>query len=193
MAQATETATEAAKAKKGIAFASLFLILVMIFGAGRSVTAKQYLSATAGTTVETELIDVAKHHSPSIDVVTQLQYTQQALYKAELVTDDGTLIKESSQDVGGGRSSATKRLAIPNWPDPKSIKVRLTVASQSITATPPQGTTADQIPVIFEVKVYRQWFNRQYLWPALWACLGLWIIAHLAAKKEEKNKPREWV
>ena len=190
---AAATPSAADKAVKRIGIMLALIVLVMMFGAGRTLTAKQYLSATAGTTVETELIDISKHHSPTVDVVAQLQYTQQALYKAELISDDGSLIKESSQDVNSRRSESTKRLGIANWPDPKSVKVRITVASQSITATPPQGVTASQVPVIFEIKVYKQLLNRQFLWPAFWACLGLWIIAMLARRKDATGKPKEWV
>ncbi|MGC1306502.1 MAG: hypothetical protein WA885_04675 [Phormidesmis sp.] len=169
--------------RKGILLAGLLVLLVMIFGAKRQLIAQQYLSATAGTTVETELIDISGKHSPSIEVVTQLQYTQQALFKAEVVSGKGDSIQTVSQDVNSRNDESTKRVDIPNWPDAKAIKVKLSVASQSITAAPPAGADPAQAPVIFEVNVYSQWFNRRYLWPALFACIGLLAIANLAAIK----------
>ena len=184
MANASPANASAQLAKKGILFAGLFLIIMMIFGGHRQIVATQFLSTAAGATAETELIDVAGKSSPTVEVVTQLQYTQSALYKAEVLTDDGTRITEASRDVDTIRDSSSKRIDIAKWPNPKKIKVRLTVASQNITAAPPEGITAAQVPVIFEVNVYSQWLNRKFLWPALIACIGLWTIVNLAEKKE---------
>ncbi|MGD1897914.1 MAG: hypothetical protein ACFB16_13280, partial [Phormidesmis sp.] len=143
----------------------------------------QFVSATAGSTVETELIDLTGQHSPSVEIITQLQYTQQALFKAELLGGNGDLISEASQDFDSRASESKRQLKLTNWPDPESIKVRLTVASQAITANPPEGLSADQVPVIFEVNVYRQWLSRSYLWPGFFACIGLWIIVSLARRR----------
>lgn len=183
MAHVSPAIASAQQAKKGIFFAGIFLIVMMIFGSQRQLVAQHYLSVLAGNTTETTLIDVASQHSPTIEIVTQLQYTQQALYKAEVLTGDGNLITEASQDVNSRNDSTPKRVDIPQWPNPSNIKVKLTVASQTITATPPAGVTADQIPVIFEVNIYRQWLNRRFLWPALVACIGLWVIVSLAEHK----------
>ncbi|MEL7352071.1 MAG: hypothetical protein AAF171_05680 [Cyanobacteria bacterium P01_A01_bin.116] len=184
MANASPAIASAKQAKKGITIAGIFLIVMMIFGAQRQLIATQFLNAPAGSSAETVLIDVAGKHSPTVDVITQLQYTQRALYKAEVIAEGGTLITEVSQDVTSRNDASRKQVDITDWPNPDKIKVRLTVANQNITATPPAGVTAAQVPVIFEVNIYHQWLNRRFLWPALFACIGLWIIVTLAERRE---------
>lgn len=168
------------------------MVLVLMFGPQRKIVKQQYLSATAGSVVETELFDVAQLSSPSVEIVTQLQYTQRTLFKAEVLTDSGTVLSTVSQDFSSRQSESSKKLSIPNWPDPQAIKVKLSVASQNITAAPPQGITAAEVPVIFQINLYRQWLNRAYLWPALWGCIGLLIIVTLADKKSQTNSADSW-
>ncbi|MEO1634552.1 MAG: hypothetical protein AAFS04_05665 [Cyanobacteria bacterium J06631_9] len=187
MENAAPTNAAAKQAQTGTLVATIFLLTMLIFGARRELVNQQYISTPAGTAVETELVDISKSHSPSVSVITQLQYSQQALVKAEVLSDRGDVLREVSQDFNTRTSGGSKRLNIPNWPDPNGIKVRLSVASQSITAAPPEGITAAQVPVVFEVNVYRQWFNRKFLWPGFWACLGLHIIVRLANKKAKSD------
>ena len=182
MAKASESAR---RAKQGILIAGIFVLLVMIFGAGRQVVARQYLMATAGNSAQTELVEVAKNRSSTFEVVTQLQYTQRALYKAEVLTDSGEVLGEVSQDVTSRNNSSFREVAIANWPDPKAVRVRLTVASQSITAAPPAGARPEDAPVIFEVNFYKRWLHRSYLWPALLACIVLWLVVDRASKRED--------
>ncbi|MEL6814782.1 MAG: hypothetical protein AAFP03_08205 [Cyanobacteria bacterium J06598_3] len=179
------TAPDSAKqAQTGILISGIILLFLLIFGSSKQLVAQQFGSAAAGSTVETEAINIAGQHSPSVEVVAQLQYTQQALFKAELLSGSGETISEASQDFNSRSSETKKELKIDNWPNPESIKVKLTVASQSITAAPPEGITAAQVPVIFEVNVYRRWLSRSFLWPGLFACIGLWFIVNKARQKE---------
>jgi hypothetical protein len=126
------------------------------------------------------MMSIADKRSPSVEVVTHLQYSQQALFKAELLGDSGETISEISQALDSRDRKFAKRLAIDHWPNPKAVRARLSVASQIITAAPPSGADPTLAPVVFEVTIYSQWFNRRYLWPALVACIGLWAIATLA-------------
>jgi len=176
-------ADPAQQAQKGILIVGILLLLLLLFGGKRQLIAQQFVSASAGNTTETELIDVAGRHSPSVEVVTQLQYTQEALFKAEVIDDSDQVISEISQDLSSNNSESKKQLKIADWPDPRQIKVKLTVASQSIAAAPPEGITAAEVPVIFEINVYRQRLNPAFLWPGLFACIGLSIIVGMARRK----------
>ena len=187
MANTTLTADPGQKAQKGILIAGIALLILILFGSGRQLISQEFASTTAGNTVETELIDLRGQPSPSIEIINQLQYTQQALFKAELLTENGDIISEASQDFNSNRSESSKRLKIPNWPNPDRVKVRLRVASQSITGAPPSGVTATEIPVIFEVNAYSRRLNASFLWPGFWACVGLWIIVKMA-----RNKANSW-
>ena len=173
----------AKKANLTILIIGALLLFLLMFGAQRRRVSQQFVSTTAGNSVETPLINIANQHSPSVEVIAQLQYTQQALFKTEIITGNGDIIRDVSQDLNSRRDESTKRLPIADWPNTDAIKVKLTVASQSITAAPPTGITADQVPVIFEVNVYRQWLNRAYLWPAFFACISLWFIVKNAIAK----------
>lgn len=187
MENAAPTNAAAKQAQTGTLVAAIFLLMMLMFGARRQLVNQQYVSTSAGNAVETELVDISGARSPSVSVITQLQYSQQALVKAEVLSDRGDVLREVSQDFSTRTSTSSKKLDIPNWPDPNGVKVRLSVASQSITAAPPAGITAAQVPVIFEVNVYRRWFNRKFLWPGFWACLGLHIIVRLANKKAKTD------
>ncbi|MEL6553289.1 MAG: hypothetical protein AAFQ63_07500 [Cyanobacteria bacterium J06621_11] len=187
MANTTPTADPGQKAQKGILISGILLLILIFFGSGRQLISQGFASTTAGNTVETQLIDLKGRPSPSIEIVNQLQYTQQALFKAELLTENGDVISQASQDFNSNRSESSKRLNISDWPDPQKVKVRLSVASQSISSAPPAGVTATEIPVIFEVNAYSQRFNSGFLWPGFWACVGLWIIVKMA-----RNKANSW-
>ncbi len=173
----------ARNAQAGIVITGLALLLLLTFGAQRQLIAQGFVSATAGNSVETQLFDLTGQRSPSVEVITQLQYTQQALFKTELLDAAGQVISQVSQDFDSRNATSAKKLSIDSWPNPDQIKVRLSVASQSVTAALPTGTAAADVPVIFEVNVYRRWLNRSYLWPGLVACIGLWIIVNMAKKK----------
>lgn len=175
------------KAQTGILVAGIILLVLILFGSGRQLISQGFASTTQGNTVETQLIDLRGKRSPSIEVIAQLQYTQQALFKAELLTESGNLISQASQDFNSNRSEAQKRLDISNWPNPEKVKVRISVANQSISTTPPQGINAADIPVIFEINAYSRWLNSSYLWPGFFACVGLWIIVKMA-----RNKANSW-
>ena len=177
----------AKKANLTILIIGALLLFLLMFGAQRRRVSQQFVSTTAGNSVETPLINIANQHSPSVEVLAQLQYTQQALFKAELLTENGDVISQASQDFNSNRSESSKRLKIPNWPNPDRVKVRLRVASQSITGAPPSGVTATEIPVIFEVNAYSRRLNASFLWPGFWACVGLWIIVKMA-----RNKANSW-
>ena len=157
---------------------------MLIFGAQRQLISQQFLSTTAGGSVETELIDISNQHSPSVEVIAQMQYTQQTLFKTEIVSGSGDTIGNLSKDFNSLSEESTQKVSLPDLPSSESIKVKLSVASQSITATPPAGITPAQVPVIFEINVYRQWLNRAYLWPAFFACIGLWVIVDQARRQE---------
>jgi len=175
--------SSARNAQVGIIITSLVLILLLLFGAQRQLIAQGFVSTTAGNSVETQLFNLAGQPSPSVEVITQLQYTQQALFKTELLDGAGQVISQVSQDFDSRSTTSAKKLSINSWPDPDQVKVRLSVASQSVTAALPTGTAAADVPVIFEVNVYRQRLNRSYLWPGLFACIGLWIMVNMAEKK----------
>ncbi|MEO1619528.1 MAG: hypothetical protein AAFU53_00690 [Cyanobacteria bacterium J06632_3] len=178
-----------ANVSKLIGYSILFMLVVIIFGPQRRLVEQQYVSAPAGGIVETEPFQVKNLHSPSVEIVTQLQYTQQALFKAEVLSDQGNVISTVNQSFDSRRSESSKKLPINDWPSTDTVKVKLAVASQSITATPPDGITADQVPVIFEVNLYNQLLNRAYLWPAFFGCIGLFIIVKLA---HGKAYPENW-
>ena len=181
-------AIESAKtAKIGIFFAGLLVLLVIMFGTQRQLVAQGFLSATAGNTAETELIDISGRRNLSVEVVAQLQYTQQTLFQTKVISSQGEEISTLSQDFNSLSSESTKRVNIPDWSDTNSIKVQLSVASQRITAAPPAGQDPTQAPVIFEVNIYSRPLNGNTLWPAFFACIGLWIIAHLASQRAESG------
>lgn len=183
----TPPSDQAAKtAKLGIFLAGALVLLTLLFGTQRQLVAQKYLSATTGNTVETELIDISGRPSPSVEVVAQLQYTQQALFQTEVVNGNGESISRLSQDFNSLNSESSKRVEVPDWPASDAIKVKLSVASQQITATPPAGQDPAQAPVIFEVNVYSHRLSARYLWPAFFACVGLWIIATLASKRDDR-------
>ncbi len=187
MAHTSPTTDPAQQARKGVLLVGIVLLVMLIFGAKRQLIAQQFVSTSAGNFAETELIDIAGHHSPSVEVVAQLQYTQEALFKAEILDSSGDTISQVSQELSSNREESQRQLKIADWPNPDQIKVKLTVASQSISAAPPEGITATEVPVIFEVNIYRQWLNRAFLWPGLFACLGLLIIISMA-----RNKASSW-
>lgn len=168
------------QAKKVTLYSALLLLFILLFFGGRQPVRQEYVSATAGTTVETELIDTSELPNASVGILTQLQYTQRALFKAEVLSAEGDVITQISQDFSSGTSQPERKVDVSDWPDTRGIKVRLTVASQSITAAPPEGITAAQVPVIFEVNFYRQQFNQQFLWPGFLACVGLHVLVRIA-------------
>lgn len=177
----------ASTAKKGIFFAGLLVLLVIMFGTQRQLVAQEFLSATTGNTVETELIDISGQSNPSVEVVAQLQYTQQALFQTKIIDGSGADISSLSQDLNSLNEESTKRVDIPDWSDTDSVKVQLSVANQQIIAEPPEGQDPTQAPVIFEVNVYSQRLSATPLWPAFFACIGLWIIANLASRRADKQ------
>lgn len=183
MANTTSATAPGKKAQIGILLLAITLVLLLLFGTQRQLVAQGFLSATAGNVAETDFIDIAGQHSPTIEVVTQLQYTQRVLFKAEVLDGRENVITQLSQDLDSRRSGNTRRLDIENWPNPERIKVKLTVSEQSITAQPPAGISASDIPVVFEVNVYRQWFNGRFLWPGLLACCVLLFVVNLARQK----------
>ena len=173
----------AQQAQTGIFIAGLVLLLLLLLGGQRQPIAQGFVSTTAGSSAETQLFDVAGQHSPSVEVITQLQYTQQAVFNAELIDGSGLVISRVSQSFDSSSDTSAKKLSLDNWPNPSRIKVKLTVASQAVTADLPAGVAAADIPVVFEVNVYRQWLNRSYLWPGLISCIGLGLVVNMAKKK----------
>ncbi len=184
MANLSRAADPAQQAQKGILIVSLVLLMLLLFGSGRQLLSQQFLSTPAGSFIETEPINITVQQTISVEVITQLQYTQEALFKAEVLDSGDQVISEISQDLSSRNSESTKQLKIADWPNPDEIKVKLTVASQSISANPPEGITAAEVPVIFEVNVYRQRLNLAFLRPGLFACLGLLAIVSIARRKD---------
>lgn len=183
MVNPTPTADSGKKAQTGILILAIALILLLLFGTQRQPVAQGFVTTTAGSSAETGLIDTAGQRSPSIEIITQLQYTQRVLFKAELLDSNDNVIAQTNQALDSRYDSSTERLNIENWPNPERIKVRLTVSEQSITSQPPAGVSADTIPVIFEVNVYRQWLRGSFLLPGFLACLALWFIVGRARQK----------
>lgn len=183
MENTASSLNSARNAQIGIVVTGLVLLFLLMFGAQRRLIAQGYVSTTTGNSIETQLFDIANQHSPSVEVTTQLQYTQRALFKAEVLDSANRVISQLSQDFDSRNSAKTQKLDIKSWPNPDQIKVRLSVASQSMSAELPAGTTAAAVPVIFQVNIYRQWLNSRYLWPGLIACIGLWAIVNMAKRK----------